>query len=176
VSTTSIGRNIEMGFSPDGGMLVNFDLSDVGLQAWRLPRLTNVLLPAWMHEGDITFVPGARFVKRYTEGELSVARWPTGTTMHSIPAERTLRLRQLSADGRHGIAHRLVGASEALEWIDFVRQERKTIAVDLAGNIDNAAIAKDLTEAAWVSRGNTSGVSDHRVVVHRRAAPPVGNP
>jgi hypothetical protein len=84
LSSAGIGRNVEMGFAPDGAMLVNFDLSDVGLQAWRIPRLTNILLPHWLHDTNVTFVPGSRFVKRYQDDTLSIARWPIGTPVHTI--------------------------------------------------------------------------------------------
>lgn len=166
VSSNSIGRNVEMGFAPDGNTLVNFDLSDVGLQAWRIPRLTNMLLPAWLYESDVTFVPGSRFVKRFEDGELSVAVWPHGHKLFSIPAERELRLRRVSDDGLYGIAHRHSGRTETLEWIDFAEQSRATIATDVSGSIDNAAFSRDLKEAAWVSR---ESANDQRVRVFRRA-------
>ncbi len=165
ISTTSIGRNVEMGFSPDGSMLVNFDLSDVGLQAWRVPRLTNVLLPHWLYDGDVTFVPGSRFVKRYQNETLIVTRWPIGNTVYTLPASRTLRLRQLSADGRFGVAHELLNGIEELQWIDFKLGNRTVLA---KGTIDNAAISADLRQAAWSLR---QPGSDHRVAVQRRAAP-----
>lgn len=168
VSSTAIGRNVEMGFAPDGNTLVNFDLSDVGLQAWRLPRLTNMLLPGWTYESDVTFIPGSRFVKRFDTGELSIALWPDGHKLFSIPAERELRLRRISDDGLFGIAHRHEGRTETLEWINFSRQTRTTIATDVSGSIDNAAFSRDLKEAAWVSRGSTN---DHRVIVYRREIP-----
>jgi hypothetical protein len=168
ISSTSIGRNVEMGFAPDGNSLVNFDLSDMGLQAWRLPRLTNMLLPGWAYESDVTFIPGSRFVKRFDAGELSIALWPDGHKLFTIPAERELRLRRISDDGLFGIAHRHEGRTETLEWIDFARQSRSTIATDVSGSIDNAAFSRDLKEAAWVSRGSAN---DHRVIVYRREIP-----
>jgi hypothetical protein len=165
ISTTSIGRNVEMGFSPDGAMLVNFDLSDVGLQAWRVPKLTNILLPHWLHDGDVTFVPGSRFVKRYEDGSLIVTRWPIGNALYTLPASRALRLRQLSADGRFGVAHEFLNGVEELQWIDFKQRTRTVLA---KGTIDNAALSADLTQAAWSLR---QGGSEHRVWVQRRMAP-----
>jgi hypothetical protein len=167
ISTTSIGRNVEMGFSPDGSMLVNFDLSDVGLQAWRVPKLTNILLPHWLYDGDVTFVPGARFVKRYRDDSLVVARWPIGTTLHTLSASRALRLRQLSADGRFGVAHELLNGVEELQWIDFKLGTRNVLA---KGTIDNAAMSRDLVQAAWSLR-QSGGTGEHRVWVQRRSAP-----
>jgi hypothetical protein len=165
ISTASIGRNVEMGFSPDGSMLVNFDLSDVGLQAWRVPKLSNVLLPHWLYDGDVTFVPGSRFVKRYQDDSLIVTRWPIGNTLYTLPASRALRLRQLSADGRFGVAHELLNGIEELQWIDFKQSTRIVLA---KGTIDNAAISADLRQAAWSLR---QGGNEHRVWVQRRSAP-----
>jgi hypothetical protein len=169
ISTTSIGRNVEMGFSPDGSMLVNFDLSDVGLQAWRIPKLTNILLPHWLHDGDVTFVPGSRFVKRYEEGSLIVTRWPIGNALYTLPASRALRLRQLSADGRFGVAHELLNGVEELQWIDFKQRKRTVLA---KGTIDNAALSVNLAQAAWSLR---QGGSEQRVWVQRQAAPAQAN-
>jgi hypothetical protein len=166
LSSAGIGRNVEMGFAPDGAMLVNFDLSDVGLQAWRIPRLTNILLPHWLHDANVTFVPGSRFVKRYQDDTLSIARWPIGTPVHTMPASRTLRLRQLSIDGRYGVAHELVRGTEELQWIDFKDRVRTVLAT---GSIDNAAMSHDLKHAAWSLRLQGS---EQRVLVQRRLAPP----
>ena len=49
-----IGRNVEMGFAPDGRSIVNFDLSDGGAAAWRVPSLATAALPTWMAEGETT--------------------------------------------------------------------------------------------------------------------------
>jgi hypothetical protein len=170
LTTTSVGRNVEMGFSPDGRLLVNFDLSDVGLQAWRVPQLTNVLLPEWLRTGDVTFVPGSRFVKRYDNELLTIARWPIGTALYTLPTSRALRLRQLSGDGRFGIAHELgsdrADNAEALQWIDFKTRVRTLLA---SGSIDNATISRDVSHAAWSLR--LSG-SEHRVLVQRKRLPP----
>jgi hypothetical protein len=170
LSTASIGRNVEMGFSPDGSLLVNFDLSDMGLQAWRVPRLANVNLPDWLRVGEVTFVPGSPYVKRYFNDELTIARWPIGTTYFTMPASRALRLRQLSSDGRFGVAHELLGeggeALEALQWIDFKTRMRTVLA---QGTIDNAAMSADVSQAAWSLRLNGS---EHRVLVQRKTLPP----
>jgi hypothetical protein len=170
LATSSIGRNVEMGFSPDGQLLVNFDLSDRGLQAWRLPRLDVVPLPSWLHDGDVTFVPGSLYVKRYRDDELVIARWPIGTTYFSLPASRNLRLRQVSANGRFGIAHELTSDrsehAEELQWIDFKTRLRTVLA---RGTIDNAAFAHDLSQAAWSLR--LPG-SEQRVSVQKIQLPP----
>ncbi len=166
IASTNIGRNVEMGFAPDGAMLVNFDLSDVGLQAWQMPRLTNFSLPQWLRDANVTFVPGSRFVKRYENETLSIAQWPLGTPVHAMPASRSLRLRQLSSSGRYGVAHELVSGAEELQWIDFKDQVRTVLA---RGSIDNAAMSHDLQHAAWSLRlpGN-----EQRVIVQRGRAPP----
>ena len=162
VSASAIGRNVEMGFSPDGRYLVNFDLSDAGLQAWRLPRMRSAPLPEWLVGGDTTFVPGSRYLKRYVDGKLSLVRWPLGNVAHAISASRALRLRALTSDARFGLAHEFDGATEALQWIDFVRDRRTVLA---RGSIDNAAIARDVSQAAWSLR--LSG-RENRVIVQRR--------
>ncbi|MGL5001966.1 MAG: hypothetical protein ACRDAM_03420 [Casimicrobium sp.] len=167
IASNAVGRNVEMGFAPDGRMLVNFDLSDVGLQAWRVPRMTNVLLPAWLLDGDVTFVPGSRFVKRYQDNTLAVVRWPIGNTLFSLPASRALRLRQLSMDGRYGVGHELIDGVEQLQWIDFKDRVRTVLA---KGTIDNAAMSADLKQAAWSLRLN-AGAGVHRVSVQRARAP-----
>lgn len=163
VASNSVGRNVEMGFSPDGRFIVNFDLSDAGLQAWRVPRVVSTPLPTWLQEGDTTFVPGSRFLKRYAEGKLSVVRWPSGHVVQSIAATRALRLRALTLDARFGLAHELQGATEALQWIDFTRDQRIVLA---RGSIDNAAIARDVSQAAWSLR--LPG-REQRVLVQRRS-------
>ncbi len=170
IATSSIGRNVEMGFSPDGSLLVNFDLSDTGLQAWRVPQLASVVLPDWLRSAEVTFVPGSLYVKRYADELLTIARWPIGTPYFTIPASRSLRLRQLSANGRFGVAHELTREgkddAEELQWIDFKTRVRTVLA---RGTIDNAAIAHDLSQAAWSLRLPTS---EHRVLVQRSALPP----
>jgi hypothetical protein len=170
LSSAGIGRNVEMGFSPDGTLLVNFDLSDEGLQAWRVPRLASVTLPDWLRAGDVTFVPGSLYVKRYRDGQLTIARWPIGTTYFSIPAPQALRLRQVSENGRFGIAHELTSDrrdhAEELQWIDFKTRLRVVLA---KGTVDNASMSVDLSQAAWSLR--LPG-SDHRVLVQRKPLPP----
>ena len=149
-----IGRNVEMGFAPDGASIVNFDLSDGGATAWRVPTLASLTLPVWMTEGETTFVPGSRFVKRYARGAMSVARWPSGTPVYTMKAERTVRLRQLSATGRYGALHSfsaLNTANQSLDWIDFATQKKVHIA---SGSIDNAALNASGSRVAWVLRSS----------------------
>lgn len=148
-----IGRNVEMGFSPDGRSLVNFDLSDGGAQAWRVPSLTRTTLPTWMTAGEAetTFVPGSMFVKRYLNDTLSVARWPGGTPVYTMSATRSVRLRQLSGTGRYGVLHRHDDLGESLDWVDFGGQKRVHLA---AGSIDNAAISGVGSRVAWVLRSS----------------------
>lgn len=149
-----IGRNVEMGFAPDGRSIVNFDLSDGGAATWRVPSLASVALPAWMAEGETTFVPGSTFVKRYLKDSMSVARWPGGSAVYTVPSPRSVRLRQLSATGRYGALHSaeaLDAAGQALDWIDFAAQKRIRLAT---GSIDNAAIDATGKRVAWVLRSS----------------------
>ncbi len=164
LATTPIGRNVEMGFSPDGRMILNFDLSDTGARAWSVPKLTDVSLPRWLSDTEVTFVPGSNFVKRYEAGKLTISRWPVGTTLHSVNASRALRLRQLSANGHIGMLHEYVRGADRLDWIDFTTGLKTPLA---AGSIDNAALSPDLGWAAWTLRKGTSS----EVWVQRAVAP-----
>ena len=170
-----IGRNVEMGFAPDGRSILNFDLSDSAAAAWSAATLASVKLPAWMAEGETTFVPGSTFVKRYVNDSLSVARWPSGTSVFRMAAARTVRLRQLSTTGRYGALHS-VGATDAsdtpgqsLDWVDFATGKRMRLAV---GSIDNAAINPAGNRVAWVLR---SGEQTDLVRVHRAQINADGN-
>lgn len=148
-----IGGNVEMGFSPDGRSLVNFDLSDGGAHAWRVPFLAATTLPAWMTAGDgeTTFVPGSAFVKRYAHDTLSVARWPDGALVYTMKASRSVRLRQLSVTGRYGVLRGHDDSAESLQWADFAAQKYTRLA---AGSIDHAAINAAGSRVAWVLRSS----------------------
>lgn len=160
LARTPIGRNVEMGFAPDGRSVMNFDLSDGGISRWDVPKLAHEALPAWFAVGETTFVPGSLLVKRYVNGTLVVAHWPSGTMAHSIPLARSLRLRQLSVTGRFGLIHRLNEAGESLEWLDFSTQKRVHLA---SGSVDNAAISHNGNLAAWALR---SASTEQRVHIH----------
>ena len=148
-----IGRNVEMGFSPDGRSLMNFDLSDGAAGAWRLPSLAPGTLPAWMTAGEseTTFVPGSAFVKRYAHDTLSVARWPGGAPVYTVKASRSVRLRQLSVTGRYGVLHRQDDSAESLQWADFAAQKYIRLTM---GSIDHAAINATGSRVAWVLRSS----------------------
>ncbi len=146
---TPIGRNVEMGFAPDGRSVVNFDLSDGGSAMWNVPKLSHQTLPAWFAVGETTFVPGSLLVKRYVNGALMVALWPSGTRAYSIPSSRSARLRQLSVTGRFGLLHSLDDAGESLEWLDLSTKKRAHLA---SGSVDNAAINRSGNLAAWALR------------------------
>ena len=153
--TALIGRNVEIGFAPDGRSVVNFDLSDGNNDAWRVPSLAPQPLPAWMTSGETTFVPGSPFVKRYDKDAVSVARWPGGQVIYSLPAAHGVRIRQLSATGRFGALHSidaLTAANQALDWVDFATQKRVRLAT---GSIDNAAIHAAGKRVAWALRHAT---------------------
>jgi len=155
LARAEIGRNVEMGFAPDGRSIINFDLSDGGVAAWRVPSLATLTLPIWMNDGETTFVPGSTFVKRYVNDALSVARWPSGASVYTMAAWRTVRLRQLSATGRFGALHTVDASdlsdanAQSVDWIDFATQKRVRLAT---GSVDNAAINADGSRVAWVLR------------------------
>lgn len=159
LARTEIGRNVEMGFAPDGHTVVNFDPSDGGAIAWHAPTLVRQPLPAWIFSGESTFVPGSSFVKRYVDGMLSVMTWPAGTTRYSIPSTRSVRLRQLSASGRFGVAHTQSDIVGTLDWIDFDAENRVRLTT---GNVDHAAINSAGNLTAWALRHKAK---NHRVEV-----------
>ena len=148
-----MGRNIEMGFAPDGRSVVNFDLSDGGSLAWHMPTLTRTDLPAWLAVGEATFVPGSSLLKHYVDGTLSVLQWPSGKLIYSTASARSARLRQLSATGRFAVMHAQDDVGEALDRLDFVTAKRTRIAV---GSIDHAAISSTGDSVAWALRKNST--------------------
>ena len=149
LARTSTGRNIEMGFAPDGRSVVNFDLSDSGAFAWSMPTLARTALPAWLAAGEATFVPGSSLVKHYVDDTLSVLQWPSGKLIYSTISSRSTRLRQLSVTGRFAVVHAQADADEMLDRLDFVTAKRTRIAV---GSIDNAAINSIGDSVAWALR------------------------
>ncbi len=166
IAEMPIGRNIEMGFAPDGRSLINFDVSDAGQALWRWPDLRRDPLPPWALGSELTFVAGSGFVKRYSEQTLTVVRWADGEALYAIDAPRGLRLRGLSSDGRYGVTQHRTGNTETLEWIDFATGLRRTIAQRSHGSIDHAAIDASGMHIAWAER---SGDKPNQVTVFRTA-------
>ncbi len=164
IAETSVGRNIEMGFAPDGRSLVNFDVSDGGQALWRWPDLRRDPLPQWASDVEVTFVPGSEWVKRYSEQTLTVAQWPSGKPLYAIGAPRSMRLRELSADGRYGVMQHRDGGIEYLEWVDFAAVERRSLTRRSSGSIDHAAIDATGKHVAWTER---SGDKPNQVTVYR---------
>ncbi len=161
LATATIGRNVELGFAPDGRSVVNFDPSDGILGLWQRPSLASTNPPAWISVGETTFVPGSMFVKRYVADTLSVARWPSGINVYTLAVPRSVRLRQLSTTGRYGVLHQRDDTVEALEWVDFASQKR--VRLD-AGSIDHAAINSSGSRVAWAQRNHEKG---DEVIVRR---------
>ena len=153
LARTPTGRNIEMGFAPDGLSVVNFDLSDGGAFAWSMPTLARIALPSWLAAGEATFVPGSSLVKYYVDGTLSVLQWPSGKLVYSTASSRSARLRQLSVTGRFAVVHAQVDAGEVLDRLDFATAKRTRIAV---GSIDHAAINSAGGSVAWALRKNNT--------------------
>jgi hypothetical protein len=168
LASVRVGRNVEMGFAPDGQSIVNFDLSDAGPRKWSLPTLAAIREPAWMARSEVTFVPGARYVKRYSNGQLILVRWPSGHPLHTISASRNTRLRQVSDDGSVGLVHEYASRVDRLEWVNFVSGTRVQLAQgDQRGSIDNAALSGDLAQVAWTQRTGAG----YEVRIHRATAP-----
>ena len=150
IATTQIGRNVELGFAPDGKTLLNFDLSDNVNASWRIQSLARVPPPRWMNKDEVTFIPGAQYVKQYADGSLSIAQWATGKPKYITPTARTVRVRQLSSDGRYGVTHERLAQGDSVAWLDFATGTHVQLSV---GSIDHAAISANGTKVAWSQRG-----------------------
>lgn len=174
IARTSVGRNVEMGFAPDGRSLVNFDLSDRGAAIWRVPSLAPVAPPVWLGDAENTFVPGSSFVKRYGDDTLSVLRWPSGKVIHAVPASRSVRLRELSASGRYGALHERRDVGESLDWMDFATRRRVALTT---GSIDHATINAAGNAVAWSLRDadDNNQVHIQRASIPGADGPPVVN-
>ena len=176
VATTQVGRNVELGFSPDGKTLVNFDLSDVANansdagfnSSWKLRSLRPSPPPHWMNKDEVTFVPGAQYLKRYSEGLLSIVSWASGQPKYARPLARTVRVRQLSHDGRYGVIHERLQQTDSVAWLDFATGRRVPLG---EGSIDHAAINASGTKVAWTRRG---GLFDDEVTILRAAVTSTG--
>ena len=160
VASTEIGRNVELGFAPDGKTLLNFDLSDSVNAAWRIRSLARVPSPRWMTKGEVTFIPGAQYVKQYANGALSIVQWATGNAQYITPMARTARVRQLSSDGRYGVIHERLAQGDAVVWLDFATRTRVQLGL---GSIDHAAIIANGSKVAWSQRGGL--LSDEVTIV-----------
>ena len=165
IAKAAIGRNVELGFAPDGKTLVNFDLSDTanaGTKAiWQLRSLAPSTLPKWMTTGEVTFIPGAQYVKQYSDDALSIVPWSTGKPKYTTPTARNLRVRQISGDGRFGVIHERLAQTDSAAWLDFATGKRVQLG---EGSIDHAAISGNGSDVAWTQRG---GVEGDEVIVRR---------
>ena len=168
VASTGIGRNVELGFAPDGKTLLNFDLSDSMNAAWRLRPLARTPSPRWMNKGEVTFIPGAQFVKQYADGALSIVQWATGSTKYVTPLSRTARVRQLSHDGRYGVIHERVALGDLVAWFDFATGTRGHLGT---ASIDHASISADGSKVAWTERG---GPKNDEVSIRRASVSATG--
>lgn len=161
IATTPIGKNVELGFAPDGKSILNFDLSDAAHAKWRVRSLEQVASPRWMNTGELTFIPGAQYVKRYAQGALSIVQWSTGKPKYVTAALRTVRVRQLSRDGQYGVIHERLPLGDRVAWFDFATGIRVPLG---EGSIDHAAINAKGTRVAWSVR---SGVAADEVTLSR---------
>ncbi len=168
VAKTDIGRNVELGFAPDGKTLLNFDLSDAVNALWKIRSLDRVRTPLWMNKDEVTFIPGAQYVKHYSEGSLSIVPWSTGKPKYTLPVARTVRVRQLSGDGRYGVVHQRLTLTDSVAWLDFATGTRVQLG---EGSIDHAAINANGTKVAWTQRG---GLLGDEVTVLRATVGPTG--
>ncbi len=153
IATTVIGRNVELGFAPDGKTLLNFDLSDAVNATWHVRSLARVVPPRWMNKDEVTFIAGAQYVTRYAQGDLSIVQWRTGKPKYVTFTARTVRVRQLSRDGRYGVIHERLPQGDLLARLDFATGTRTPLG---AGSIDHAAINTSGTHVAWSARSGTT--------------------
>lgn len=168
IAKAEVGGNVELGFAPDGKTLFNFDLSDTANANWKLRSLKRSESPKWMRDGEVTFVAGAPYVKHYSNGALAIVPWSTGKPKYQIRATRTVRVRQLSADGRYGVVHERLSLTDSVSWLDFATGTRVQLG---EGSIDHAAIDASGTKVAWAKRG---GQLDDEVTVMRATVSPTG--
>ena len=168
IAKAAIGRNVELGFAPDGKTLLNFDLSDAANASasamWQLRSLAPATLPKWMNTGEVTFIPGAQYMKQYSDGALSIVPWSTGKPKYTTPTARNVRVRQLSGDGRYGVIHERLAQTDSVAWLDFATGRRVQLG---EGSIDHAAISGNGANVAWTQRGGLLGdeVTVRRAVV-----------
>lgn len=156
IAKTPVGPNVELGFAPDGRTLLNFDLNDTANASsksqWALRSLVPTDLPKWMNTGEVTFIPGAAFVKRYLNGEMAIVPWSSDKPKFATRLARSVRVRQLSSDGRYGVIHERLPQTDSLAWIDFASGQRVKLG---EGSIDHAAISATGSLVAWTERGGT---------------------
>ena len=154
LATAEIGRNVELGFAPDGKTLLNFDLSDGAHASWRIRSLARAQSPRWMNNDEVTFIPGAQYVKQYADGTLSIVQWATGKRKYVLPIARTVRVRQISTDGRYGVIHERLVQGDSVARLDFATGTRMQLSI---GSIDHAAINAKGSTVAWSQRGGLLG-------------------
>lgn len=170
IAKASTSRNVEIGFTPDGKTLLNFDLSDAASAntIWQLRSLTHGKSPTWMNKDEVTFIPGAQYVAQYSKGALSIMPWSTGKPKYTRPLTRAVRVRQLSGDGRYGVIHERLAETDSVAWLDFATGTRVPLG---AGSIDHAAINGNGSKVAWTQRG---GLLGDQVTVVRAAVSATG--
>ena len=153
LATAEIGRNVELGFAPDGKTLLNFDLSDAVNATWQVRSLARAAPPVWMNTDEVTFIAGAQYVTRYAQGALSIVHRSTGKPKYVTPTARTVRVRQLSRDGRYGVIHERLPQGDLLARPDFATGTRMPLG---EGSIDHDAINASGTHVAWSMRGGAT--------------------
>ena len=154
IAKSDVGRNVELGFAPDGKTLFNFDFSDAINASWRIKSLARVSTPRWVKENEASFIPGAKYVKVYADGALSIVPWSTGKPKYTTSLARSVRVRQLSRDGRYGVVHERLSQTDSVAWIDFATGKRMQLG---EGSIDHAAINANGTSVAWTQRSGLLG-------------------
>ena len=168
IATTVVGRNVELGFAPDGKSILNFDLSDATHAMWQVRSLAPVASSRWMNTGELTFIPGSKYVKQYAQGALSIVQWSTGKPRYVTAALRTVRVRQLSRDGQYGVIHERLPQGDRVAWIDFATGVRVLLG---EGSVDHAAINANGSRVAWSVRG---GAAADEVTLKRATVNPNG--
>ena len=138
---------------------MNFDLSDAKHAMWQVKSLAAAATPRWMNTGELTFIPGAKYVKQYAHGALSIVEWSTGKPSYVTAASRSMRVRQLSHDGQYGVIHEHLAHGDLVARLDFATGTRVSLG---KGSIDHAAINADGTRVAWSVRG---GANDNEVTI-----------
>lgn len=165
VASVSVGRNIDIGITPNGRAVANFDPSDGPPSLWRLPSLQRVMWPAWAQGRGPLFLPAALIVG-HVEGDLTVlVRWPDGAPLSSSRLPPDARLHRVSADARFALITQRGRGQERLLLHDFLRHRSATLFEGLPGSVDHASMSRDGRWIAWSVRDS---VREQSVRVHRQ--------
>lgn len=165
VASTAVGRNLELGFAPDGRSVVNFDPSDDGPTLWRVPSLQALPWPAWSRGQAPTFIPATSIVAYRSGDRTALVHWPEGRPLAASILPPDSRLHRVSANARLALITQRGRGQERLLVHDFARHRSATIFEGPPGSIDHASISAD---GRWIAWSERDSLQEHRVRIHRQ--------